>query len=78
MSSVRPIIQLNSLLGLRIEYLGNGLSVLSLEALKKTFETAATKLQIAKERFREFFKFRFSIGLHIDDIVVLEYIKSNL
>ena len=44
----------------------------------KGFTDAEDCLQITKERFREFFKFRFSIGLHIDDIVVLEYIKSNL
>ena len=35
-------------------------------------------LQITKQRSKGSFEFRYSIGLHKDDIAVLEYIKSNL
>ena len=42
-----PILPLNTLLGLKIRYLGNDINVLSLEAKKNMFEIAATNLKIA-------------------------------
>ena len=39
-----PILPLNTLLGLKIRYLGNDINILSLEAMKNMFEIAATNL----------------------------------
>ena len=45
-----PILPLNTLLGPKIRYLGNGINVLSLEGMKNMFEIAATNLKLAQER----------------------------
>ena len=45
-----PILPLNTILGPKIRYLGNNISVLSLEAMKNMFEIAATNLKLARER----------------------------
>ena len=42
-----PILPLNTLLGPKVRYLGNDISVLSLEAMKSMFEIAATNLKLA-------------------------------
>ena len=45
-----PVLPLNTLLGPNIRYLGNDINILSLEAMKNTFEIAATNLQNAREQ----------------------------
>ena len=42
-----PVLPLNTLLGLKMRYLGNDINLLSLEAMKNMFEIAATNLKIA-------------------------------
>ena len=42
-----PVLPLNTLLELKIRYLGNDVNVLSLEAMKNMFEIAATNLKLA-------------------------------
>ena len=44
------VLPLNTLLGPKMRYLGNGLNVLSLEAMKNMFEIAATNLKMAREK----------------------------
>ena len=43
------VLPLNTLLGPKMRYLGNNINILSLEAMKNMFETAATNLKIARE-----------------------------
>ena len=45
-----PVLPLNMLLGPKVRYLGMGLNVLSLEALKNMFEIAATNLRTVREK----------------------------
>ena len=45
-----PALPLNTLLGPKMRYLGNDINILSLEAMKKMFEIAATNLKIAQEK----------------------------
>ena len=45
-----PVLPLNTLLGPKMRYLGNDLSVLSLEAMKNMFQIAATNLKMAREK----------------------------
>ena len=45
-----PLLPHNTLLGLKMRYLGNDLNVLSLEAMKNMFEIAATNLKMAREK----------------------------
>ena len=45
-----PVLPLNTLLGLKMRYLGNDMNILLLEAMKNMFEIAATNLKIARER----------------------------
>ena len=42
-----PVLPLNTLLGPKMRYLGNYINILSFEAMKNMFETAATNLKIA-------------------------------
>ena len=42
-----PVLLLNTLLGPKMRYLGNDMNILSLEAMKNMFETAATNLKMA-------------------------------
>ena len=42
-----PVLPLNTLLGPKMRYLGTDLNILSLEALKNMFDTAATNLKMA-------------------------------
>ena len=42
-----PVLPLNTLLGPKMRYLGNDISILSLEAMKNMFEIAATNLKMA-------------------------------
>ena len=44
-----PVLPLNTLLGLKMRYLGNDLNVLSLEAMINMFEIAATNLKMPRE-----------------------------
>ena len=45
-----PVLPLNTLLGPKMWYLGNDINILSLEAMKNMFETAATVLKIVWEK----------------------------
>ena len=45
-----PVLPLITLLGPKMRYLGNDLSILSLEAMKNMFEIAATNLKMAREK----------------------------
>ena len=45
-----PVLPLNTLLGPKMRYLGNDLNILSLEAMKKMFEIAATNRKMAREK----------------------------
>ena len=45
-----PVLPLNTLLGPKMRYLGNGINILSLEAMKNIFEIAATNLKIPREK----------------------------
>ena len=47
-----PVLPLNMLLGPKMRYLGNGMNILLLEAMKNMFEIAATNLKMARERER--------------------------
>ena len=45
-----PVLPLNTLLGPKLQYLGNDINILLLEAMKNMFEIAATNLQMAREK----------------------------
>ena len=45
-----PVLPLNTLLGPKMRYLGNGINIPSLEAMKNMFEIAATNHKIAREK----------------------------
>ena len=45
-----PVLPLNTLLELKMRYLGNDINILSLEAMKNMFEIAAANLKIAREK----------------------------
>ena len=45
-----PVLPLNTLLGPKMRYLGNDINILSLEAMKNTFEIVATNLKMVQER----------------------------
>ena len=45
-----PVLPLNTLLGPKMRYLGNDRNILSLDAMKKLFEIAATNLKLAQEK----------------------------
>ena len=45
-----PVLPLNMLLVLKLQYLGNDINILSLEAMKNMYEIAATNLKIAREK----------------------------
>ena len=45
-----PILPLNTLLELKVRYMGNDMNILSLEAWKNMYEIAATNLKMARER----------------------------
>ena len=45
-----PVLPLNTLLGPKMRYLGNGINILSLEAMKNMIDIAATNLKIAREK----------------------------
>ena len=42
-----PVLPLNTLLGPKMRYLGNGMNILLLEAMKNMFEIAVTNLKLA-------------------------------
>ena len=44
-----PVLPLNTLLEPKLQYLGNDINILSLEAMKNMYEIAATNLKIARE-----------------------------
>ena len=44
------ILPLNTLLGLKMRYLGNDMNILSLEAMKNIFEIAATNLKMVRKK----------------------------
>ena len=45
-----PVLPLNTLLGPKLQYLGNDINILLLEAMKNMFEIAATNLKMAQEK----------------------------
>ena len=45
-----PVLPLNTLLGPKVRYLGYGINILSLEAMKNMFEIAATNLKLARKK----------------------------
>ena len=45
-----PVLPLNTLLEPKLQYLGNDINILSLEAMKNMYEIAATNLKIAREK----------------------------
>ena len=45
-----PVLPLNTLLEPKIRYVGNVINILSLEAMKKLYEIAATNLKLAQEK----------------------------
>ena len=45
-----PVLPLNTLLGPKLQYLGNGINILLLEAMKNMFEIAATNLKLVQEK----------------------------
>ena len=42
-----PVLPLNTLLELKIRYMGNDINILSLEAMKQLYEITATNLKLA-------------------------------
>ena len=72
-----PILPLNTLLEPRIRYMGNGVNMISLEAMKSIFELVAVSLKNARackdpEHFPEITK------LHVRDTVMIKIIQLNL
>ena len=45
-----PVLPLNTLLEPKVRYMGNDINILSLEAMKKLYEIAATNLKLVQER----------------------------
>ena len=45
-----PVLPLNTLLDLKIRYMGNDINMISLEAMKNLYEIVATNLKLARER----------------------------
>ena len=45
-----PVLPLNTLLELKIRYMGNDINIISLEAMKNLYEITATNLKLAREK----------------------------
>ena len=73
-----PVLPLNMLLKPKLQYLGNDINILSLEAMKNMYEIAATNLKIAREK-RDPPKDSKPIPLQPRDIVLVQnHTKGHL